>query len=107
MTRAGFFVCGVTMAERTKEKRNTANRPPNAGKGRPKGSPNKITRELKEMILGALDDAGGQQYLSRQAEENPNAFMQLVGKVLPMTVHGSGKDGALTVIVETGIQRDD
>ena len=36
------------------------NRPPNAGKGRPRGTANKMTRSLRDMILGALDDAGGQ-----------------------------------------------
>ena len=40
------------------------------------------------MILGALDKAGGQKYLKAQAEKNPNAFLTLVGKVLPMTVAG-------------------
>jgi hypothetical protein len=49
-------------------------RPPAAGKGRPKGAANKMTRALKDMILGALDEAGGQQYLARQAEKNPAAF---------------------------------
>ena len=39
----------------------------NRGVGRTKGVPNKVTKELKEMILGALDDAGGQAYLARQA----------------------------------------
>ena len=38
------------------------------------------------MILGALDDAGGQAYLARQAEENPGPFMALVGKVLPKEI---------------------
>lgn len=61
-------------------------KPPNAGKGRPKGSQNKVTKAVKEMILGALDDAGGQAYLARQAQENPAAFMTLIGKVLPMQV---------------------
>ena len=55
----------------------------NMGKGRPKGTPNKATKALKEMILGALSDVGGQSYLARQAEENPTAFLTLVGKVLP------------------------
>lgn len=55
----------------------------NAGRGRIKGVPNKVTGALKEMILGALDDAGGQAYLRRQADENPVAFLGLVGKVLP------------------------
>lgn len=61
-------------------------KPPNAGKGRVKGVPNKVTKAVKEMILGALDDAGGQAYLAKQAEENPAAFMTLIGKVLPLQV---------------------
>jgi len=44
------------------------------------------------MILGALDDAGGQQYLARQAEQNPTAFMTLLGKVLPMQLAGLPRD---------------
>lgn len=56
--------------------------------GRPKGSPNKTTKALKEMILGALDQAGGESYLLQQARENPNAFLTLVGKVLPTTLAG-------------------
>jgi len=34
------------------------------------------------MILGALDDAGGQQYLVEQAHKNPTAFLTLLGKIL-------------------------
>jgi hypothetical protein len=56
----------------------------NAGKGRPKGAPNKLSKALKDMILGALSDAGGQKYLAKQATENPVAFMGLVGRVLPL-----------------------
>ena len=44
-------------------------RPPAAGKGRQTGSQNKITKALKEMVLGALDDAGGQAYLVRMASD--------------------------------------
>lgn len=58
-------------------------RPPNAGKGRPKGARNKVTKNLREMVLGALDDVGGQDYLAEQAQTNPVAFMALLGKVLP------------------------
>jgi hypothetical protein len=35
------------------------------------------------MILGALDDAGGQAYLAEQAHQNPAAFLTLLGRVLP------------------------
>jgi hypothetical protein len=55
-------------------------RPPGGSR---KGKPNKVTKALKDMILGALNDAGGQDYLKRQADENPAAFLGLVGKVLP------------------------
>jgi hypothetical protein len=66
-------------------------------RGSRKGVPNKVTAELKQMILGALDGVGGQEYLQRQADENPVAFMTLVGKVLPLTVTGTGKNGDITV----------
>ena len=37
--------------------------------GRQKGSRNKLTADLKQMILGALDAKGGQRYLEEQASE--------------------------------------
>src|SRR4051794_31415063 len=60
--------------------------------GRQVGTPNRITKALKDMILGALDDAGGQEYLREQARENPAAFMTLLGKVLPTTLAGEAKN---------------
>lgn len=67
--------------------------PPNAGKGRVTGVPNKITRELKQMILDALDGAGGVKYLTTQAKKNPKAFLTLLGKVMPLQVTGAGEGG--------------
>lgn len=80
-------------------------KPPAAGKGRVKGTPNKVTRELKEMILQALDGAGGVDYLIQCANEprTASAFLTLVGKVLPMTVQGPGPNGEHTfqkIVVE-------
>ena len=72
---------------------------PGAGPGRPKGIPNKTTQALKDMILSALDKSGGVNYLVEQAETNPNAFLSLVGKVLPMTVLGGGADGSHLVTI--------
>lgn len=60
--------------------------------GRPKGARNKITKDLRAMVLGALDDAGGQQYLKEQAGTNPAAFLTLVGKCLPKEI--TGADGS-------------
>lgn len=56
--------------------------------GRVKGTPNKNTTALKDMVLAALNDSGGQEYLKKQAEANPTAFLTLLGKVLPMQVTG-------------------
>lgn len=67
-------------------------RPPNAGKGRKAGVPNKVTGALKDMILQALSNAGGVSYLQKQAVKNPNAFLALVGRVLPLQVKDGGKE---------------
>lgn len=42
------------------------------------------------MILKALDDSGGVDYLVERANDpkTASAFLTLVGKVLPMTVAG-------------------
>ena len=60
--------------------------------GRQKGTPNKINALLKDDILSAADGAhpgGRMAYLTQQAQENPTAFLTLLGKVLPMTVEGN------------------
>lgn len=62
-----------------------------SGPGRPKGAPNKATKELKDMILAALDNSGGVDYLVERANDprTASAFLSLVGKVLPMNVTGT------------------
>ena len=73
--------------------------------GRQKGTPNKVTRVLKEAILLAGEQAGNRigneglvSYLQHQAEENQVAFMGLLGKVLPLQVAGS-QDGPVNVVI--------
>lgn len=68
--------------------KKTGRKPLPPGPGRPKGVPNKTTTEVKQMILDALAGAGGVEYLIRQADEKPAAFLALVGKVMPMQVTG-------------------
>lgn len=67
-----------------------------AGAGRPKGRLNKETADIKEMVVGALCAVGGADYLARQAERNPVAFMGLIGRVLPLQVTGEN-GGALLI----------
>lgn len=70
------------------EKGNTAS----ARRGRPKGTPNKFTKLLREAILLAAENAGGKGgtvgYLTKQARENPQTFLPLLGKVLPLQIAG-------------------
>lgn len=65
------------------------------GPGRPKGVPNRTTTLLKDAILKAAETAGGADgmvgYLVTQAKLNPQSFLPLLGKVLPMQV--TGEDG--------------
>lgn len=75
---------------------------PNAG--RKAGVPNKLTSDVKAMILAALDKAGGVEYLARQAQETPGPFLALVGKVLPMQVTGAD-GGSIQITIETGVPR--
>ena len=71
--------------------------------GRVKGTPNKLPAFLKEAILAAATAAGDKMqakipehlraeglvhYLTSQAVANPNSFMALLGKVLPLTLAG-------------------
>ena len=94
------------------------------GSGRKKGTGNKVPRLLKDAILEAADRAGQNivlaryddpskadprfveevkkegmiSYLEHQAIENPQSFMSLMGKVLPMQVKAE-VDGGLEHVV--------
>lgn len=81
------------------------------GPGRPKGMPNKTTALIKDAIIQAAQNAGGDEgmigYLTEQAEKNPGPFLSLLGKVIPtqlanadgetlaisVTIGGDDKDG--------------
>lgn len=64
---------------------------------RPKGSPNRTTREVKEALQMAFEGIGGVDALERWAKENPTPFYQLWGKLLPLQVAGD-KDNPLSVV---------
>ncbi len=79
------------------------------GGGRPKGVPNKTTALLKDAILEAAANAGGKNgligYLTTQALENPQSFMPLLGKVLPMQVTGADGEAIKIEAVEWRVRR--
>ena len=74
-------------------------KPPNAGKGRKKGSVNKTTALLKEAVLSAATETGSDGagkdglmgYCAFLARTEPKAFAGLLGRILPLQV--TGEDG--------------
>ena len=56
-----------------------------AGLGRPKGSPNRVTRSLKEALQMSFDELGGVQWLVELGRNEPRAFAMLLAKLLPPT----------------------
>jgi hypothetical protein len=75
-------------------------RPPAAGKGRVKGTPNKITIEVKALILNAAAQLQkGENNLTAWAEANPTQFYcQVLPKIIPKDLQVSG-DG-ITIILK-------
>lgn len=77
-------------------------KPPAAGKGRPKGSPNKTTAAVKTAILNAFEKVGGQDYLVKVAEDDPKTFCALLAKVLPAELKVEG-DVKLTPVLNVSV----
>lgn len=75
--------------------------PPNAGKGRPKGSLNKTGVSAKEAIATAATELGGADRLVAWAKEDPSNEKVFWGtiypKLLPLQVTGEG-GGAIETI---------
>lgn len=73
---------------------NPVGRPPGGGKtpgsGRVAGTPNKLTRDVKEAISNAFTKVGGEDYLVIVAHEKPEVFCTLLGKILPRQVDQTG-----------------
>jgi hypothetical protein len=59
------------------------------GAGRKAGTPNKLNKSIAEMIDGALDAKGGQKWIEQQMDNNPQAFMALIGKRLPRVIEAT------------------
>jgi hypothetical protein len=81
---------------------------PGPGPGRPKGSPNRLTKALKDAIILAAEEAGydgeGKDglvgYLKHVADTDVKAFCGLLGRVLPMQIAGED-DGKVAVTFTT------
>lgn len=81
--------------------------------GRKAGTPNKISGAVKDAVLKAVSMSGAElpgtkaekadgmaNYLKHQSIQNPQAFMALLGRVLPLQVIGAEDDGTIKIEVE-------
>lgn len=59
-------------------------KPPNAGKGRKKGVPNKITQSAKEAFQAAFDSIGGAKNLATWARDNETEFYKIYSRLIPV-----------------------
>lgn len=75
-------------------------KPPNAGKGRPKGVPNKTTQSAREAFALAFDKTGGYEGLTNWAIENPTEFYKLYARLIPVEHVGAGGEGPIATIVK-------
>ena len=75
--------------------------PPNAGKGRVKGVPNKVTASIRQALVNAFEKLGGVRSLVAWGKANPNEFYKLWGRMAPTEVAVTDPDGnGLTIRVK-------
>lgn len=81
------------------------------GAGRPKGAPNKISKEAKEVIALAASELGGHKRLVKWAKEdklNERAFWtSIYPRLVPVTLNGDGEGGAINLNILSGVPRGD
>lgn len=97
----------------SKVQRNAA-LPPNAGKGRVKGVPNRVTTSLKEAILLAAERVGSNGkgkdgllgYLMTLALKERKSFAHLLVKVLPYDVRVFREPATMALLEALGMQNE-
>lgn len=76
--------------------------PPNKGKGRKKGVPNKITRAFKDAVLNVFNKLGGEGHMLVWARENPTEYYKIAARLIPQEAriadqNGNALDNTITV----------
>lgn len=85
----------------SREKKRTGRKPgPNAGKGRKKGVPNKITADMRAIALAAFHKGGGEDWLVEQMSKNPAAMLSLFKALIPSQVNATVEQHTTITIQE-------
>ena len=71
-----------------------------AGPGRPKGIPNKITLSVREAIENAFQELGGMSYLVHVGRTDPRTFCALLSKLLPTKLANADGSPLLAALTE-------
>lgn len=74
--------------------------------GRVKGTPNKLTKTIREAIEESFEQVGGAEYLALMAINEPSSYMTLLGKVLPAHMNIKTSDNTFRLVVERASATD-
>ena len=74
-------------------------KPPNAGKGRVKGVPNKTTASVKAALEEAFTRMGGVPALVKWAAEEPAEFYKIWSKLIPADMKLTAGDGTVGLTI--------
>ena len=73
--------------------------------GRQKGTPNKTTVAVKEVMIEAFDRLGGADYLVELGRKEPRTFGALLAKLIPAEVHAQVNLSDISGRLERGRER--
>ncbi len=68
-------------------------------RGRPRGTPNRITGAFREAVQTVYDDIGGDQAFAAWARKNPSEFYRIAARLIPVQVPESDVVPTLTIVV--------
>lgn len=92
------------MGELVNQKKSSGRGGLRPNSGRPKGAKDGGRQLVRDMIAKTLEHLGGDAYFAEVARTHPPAFLQLVGRLMPIQVVGQD-DGAITVTVTHKVVR--
>ena len=69
------------------------------GRGRPKGSKNKLPLTFKQAVIDAFEELGGTGTLVKWGKSNPTEFYKIAARLIPTEVQGPGENGEHKVTI--------